>query len=265
MSPTPQNPQPAGSVPLSDPVWTLAVDGPVLYAQGGGTLSVLDISNPMSPLLLGTQPTPAGAAVAMAVGDDYTVMADLNVGTYILGKNGDPVTPVLLSAFGVRELEGEILVRWETGTRETAGAFRLTGGDETASWDVPVRAEGPGVFAGHDAHPGLFERSRVTYRLEHREGDGTWTFLTERSLDLLGWGLALPILQAAPNPTAAGATIAFEVSRPERARVAVFDLTGREVVRMMDADVSAGRPEVTWDGRNARGGGGARPGSTSFA
>lgn len=248
----PQDPQPAGPVPLAHPVWRLAVDGPVLYAQGGGTLSVLDVSNPMSPVLLGSQPTPAGAALAMAVSDAYAVMADYNVGTYILGKNCEPVTPILLSTFDIRERDGEVLLRWETGTRETAGSFRLTGGNETGSWDVPIRAEGPSVFVGHDAHPGLFERSRVTYRLEHRERDGTWAFLTERSLDLLGRGLALPILQAAPNPTAAGATIAFEVSRPERARVAVFDLAGREVVRVMDADVSAGRHEVTWDGRDAR-------------
>lgn len=248
----PQNPQPAGTVPMADQVWGLAVDGPVLYAHGRATLSVLDISNPTSPALIGSQPTPSGSAFALAVGDDYTVLAE-PFGTYILAKNCEPVTPVLLSSFVVREQNDGVVLRWETGTCETAGSFRLTGGDEIGSWDVPVRAETPSTFAAHDRHPGLSAGTHVIYTLEYQERDGTWGFLAKRSLDLRGRGLSLPILQAGPNPTAAGATVAFEVSRPGRARVGVYDLAGREVARILDADVPAGRTEVTWDGRNSRG------------
>lgn len=249
----PQDPQPAGTVPMANQVWALAVDGPVLYAHGRATLSALDISNPASPVLIGSQPTPAGSAHVMAVGDNYTAIAIYNKGTYILGKNCEPVTPVLLSSFVVQEQGDGVALRWETGTRETAGSFRLSGSDGIRSWDVPVRAESPNTFAALDTHPGISAGTHVTYTLEYQERDGTWGFLAKRSLDLRGRGLSLPVLQAGPNPTAAGATVAFEVSRPGRARVGVYDLAGREVARILDADVVAGRTEVTWDGRDSRG------------
>lgn len=249
----PQDPQPAGTVPMANQVWGLAVDGPVLYAHGRATLSVLDISNPVSPVFIGSQPTPSGSAFALAVGDDYTALAE-PLGTYILARNCEPVTPVLLSSFVAREQSDGVDLRWETETRETAGSFRLSGADETRSWDVPVRAESPSTFAAHDTHPGVSRGTHVTYTLEYQERDGTWGVLAERSLDLRGGGLSLPVLQAGPNPTTAGATVAFELSRPGRARIGVYDLAGREVARILDTDVPAGRTEITWDGRDSRGG-----------
>jgi flagellar hook assembly protein FlgD len=36
-------------------------------------------------------------------------------------------------------------------------------------------------------------------------------------------------------------------------RVAVYDVTGREVAVLADGRVSAGRHEATWDGRTVRG------------
>jgi len=53
-------------------------------------------------------------------------------------------------------------------------------------------------------------------------------------------------LAASPNPSRAGTAFAFALPRPGHARLAVFDAAGREVARLLDGDVLAGRHEVRW-------------------
>jgi hypothetical protein len=63
-------------------------------------------------------------------------------------------------------------------------------------------------------------------------------------------GLAL---EAWPNPFNPAVTLAMEVSAAGAARLEVYDLRGRRVIRLFDDFLAAGRREVAWDGRDAAG------------
>ena len=62
-------------------------------------------------------------------------------------------------------------------------------------------------------------------------------------------------LTSAPNPMRASAAIEFThpLAATAPARIAVFDLAGREVARLVDREVGAGVTRVVWDGRVATG------------
>jgi hypothetical protein len=64
----------------------------------------------------------------------------------------------------------------------------------------------------------------------------------------------LPLLLEAPQPNPFGTTAAIGYSLPRsgRVRLAVYDVTGRERVVLVDAVQPAGRQVVTWDGRGGR-------------
>ncbi|MBN1827040.1 MAG: T9SS type A sorting domain-containing protein [Candidatus Eisenbacteria bacterium] len=64
---------------------------------------------------------------------------------------------------------------------------------------------------------------------------------------------ALRLLPVAPNPFNPAATIRFETNRPGRARVAVYDVTGRLVRVVADRNVPAGANAVVWRGEDDRG------------
>jgi hypothetical protein len=53
-----------------------------------------------------------------------------------------------------------------------------------------------------------------------------------------------------PNPFNPQTTVAFSVSRAQRVRVSVFDLTGREVAVLADHLYRPGTYTVDWDGRD---------------
>jgi hypothetical protein len=61
-------------------------------------------------------------------------------------------------------------------------------------------------------------------------------------------GEAAGLLPAAPNPFAARTTVGFELAEAGPARLAVYDLLGREVAVLIEGTVEAGRHEAVLDG-----------------
>jgi hypothetical protein len=60
-------------------------------------------------------------------------------------------------------------------------------------------------------------------------------------------------LRVAPNPFFAETRLTFALARAGRLRAAVHDLQGREVRSLCDRAMPAGRVDLAWDGRDARG------------
>ncbi len=58
---------------------------------------------------------------------------------------------------------------------------------------------------------------------------------------------------AFPNPFRARTTFRFELPRPERATLRVYDALGKRVATLFDGSAAAGAHEAVWDGRDAAG------------
>ncbi|UCD38241.1 MAG: T9SS type A sorting domain-containing protein, partial [Fidelibacterota bacterium] len=56
-----------------------------------------------------------------------------------------------------------------------------------------------------------------------------------------------------PNPFNPVSTIRYDLPRTEKVSLVVYDIQGREVVRLVDSYVTSGFHEVEWDGRDANG------------
>jgi hypothetical protein len=63
----------------------------------------------------------------------------------------------------------------------------------------------------------------------------------------------LKVEQNYPNPFNPSTVIRFSVPRATQVSVTVYDMTGREIIRLMSDDVEAGYYTVTWDGKNSKG------------
>jgi hypothetical protein len=55
------------------------------------------------------------------------------------------------------------------------------------------------------------------------------------------------LLPAWPNPFNPSTSIAFELSTADRVTISVFDMLGKRVATLLDADLPARRHEVTFD------------------
>jgi hypothetical protein len=64
---------------------------------------------------------------------------------------------------------------------------------------------------------------------------------------------AAALFQSRPNPFRSATRIAFDLPAPGAVRLRVFDVQGRLVRTLVDAEVPAGRHDVPWDGSDAAG------------
>ena len=60
-------------------------------------------------------------------------------------------------------------------------------------------------------------------------------------------------LSASPNPFIAGALISFQLSESAFASIDIYDLTGREVTRLVNSEFNEGMHFVQWNGCNQTG------------
>jgi hypothetical protein len=56
-----------------------------------------------------------------------------------------------------------------------------------------------------------------------------------------------------PNPFNPSTKIAFELPKASRVKLIIYDIVGREVAQVADADYPAGYTELTWNGLNSHG------------
>jgi hypothetical protein len=56
-----------------------------------------------------------------------------------------------------------------------------------------------------------------------------------------------------PNPTSGTVLLVFQLARPARVRVAIFDVAGTRVATPLDGMLSSGSHEARWDGIGRRG------------
>jgi flagellar hook assembly protein FlgD len=63
----------------------------------------------------------------------------------------------------------------------------------------------------------------------------------------------LSVVSSAPNPFRGATTIRFALARDEKARLRIFDLSGRQVRELVLRATEPGMQAVSWDGRDVKG------------
>jgi hypothetical protein len=126
-----------------------------------------------------------------------------------------------------------------------SGAFRLPNGntlitEAMSSYVFEVTASGETVWDYHAG--GNLARAPRYHMAGAAVDDETPTSQSRRTL-----------LRNAPNPFNESTRIAFRLAQPGQVRLAIFDLSGRQIVTLVDAALAAGDHAAEWNGRDESG------------
>jgi subtilisin family serine protease len=154
--------------------------------------------------------------------------------------------PAILAACEAASVEGGVEIRWQLGDRAAQGArVRIERADLAAGPYAGIaaerRSEGDVEIAlDRTAEPGH------TYFYRLVLDDATFGPIAVRTGALT---TAFALAGIAPNPSSAGPVdIAFTVAREARVSLAVYDLRGRRIARLVDREFTPGRHSTRWDG-----------------
>ena len=125
-----------------------------------------------------------------------------------------------------------------------------TGGDQ---WQAMLPGQPPGTTVAYYLE--VTDSADVTVRDPFGAPEAAHTFTVD-SATLAGPALPAPatrLAHAAPNPFNPQTALLFEVARDGPARLEIFDLRGRQVRVLLEADLAAGSHRAVWDGRDRSG------------
>jgi len=160
-----------------------------------------------------------------------------------------PMVPqaIWLAEFTARERDQGVDLLWRTAPTERE-RFSLTAQRGSESWTVTVDETDAGAFAARDENVALAAGGRVTYALSH-DGD----LVGECVVELAVPSARVVLWDPSPNPFNPGTRISFMVPHAQRVRIGVYDLAGRLVTTLTDAEWGPGDHALTWDGDNDAG------------
>ncbi len=163
---------------------------------------------------------------------------------------GDEV-PVWLTGVRLERDDGRPLLTWgvhEAGDeRFVVEAIR---GDD--SWSVPVVALGGGRYEARDISAASASPISTTYNLYLVTGT-LRSLLASEVLEPAPLPSSLRLISLVPNPFNPRTEIVFELSRPMRLTLCVYDAAGRHVRTLAEGNHAAGVHTAAWDGRDDRG------------
>jgi len=163
------------------------------------------------------------------------------------------MVPVFLSFFELQPGTATVTASWQIAHSSEQAFFRLVGSNGDVEWEVPHSQDGHGTYVAEDHSVHLNLVGQVTYRLYMSTGDCAWFLLTESMVTLESPVPMTRLLAPRPNPFNPRTTISFECREPGNVRLAVYDLSGRQVATIVDEWLELGRHDRGWDGRDDSG------------
>jgi hypothetical protein len=242
---------------LANTYWTLSRDGggtflsPERVSSVSSTWNVDPIESRVAGDRLGLATT--GTTAQLMWMDSRNWLAQ---GTDIYGalvEAGGP-TAVVISQFTAAALASSIRLQWRIEDATGIGGFRIQRAWAQEAWEdlaieLPSPAAGPD-YAVTDSTAEAGKRYR--YRLEVVLTGGTSLWAGPVEVDMPPH-VGHPSLRVFPNPARGPVAISLTLPAAEEVSMAVFDLAGKEVLRLHEGAAPAGLLQLSWEGLTREG------------
>jgi hypothetical protein len=165
-----------------------------------------------------------------------------------LNKNGGVIIPVELTSFNARSNDNRVEISWETAGEINSSRFEIERAD--------VNATGLGSFAkiGEEKAAGKSSQrinygpvidknvtrgNTYAYRLKMVDLDGKYIY-SEVVEVTVGEGGGFSFSEAIPNPANSETSIEFTIAENSEIQLAIYDLTGKNVMTIVNGAIASG-------------------------
>ncbi len=170
------------------------------------------------------------------------------------------IVPVELSSFTAENVNGEVVLKWQTETETNNSGFEIerkaslnpSKGGTFGDWESITFIEGKGTTTEPTNY---FLKDKVSrsgiyvYRLKQIDFDGTASYSEEIEIDVTG-PEEFTLYQNYPNPFNPTTTIKFALPEKANIEIAVYNSLGEKVADVLKSEMSEGYHEVNFSASN---------------
>jgi hypothetical protein len=228
----------------------LELDGTHIHVgDSSGRVLVLDVSNPTNPVQLGRVLVPGPGDLVRT--DSGILVSDAR-GLRVYPPQCPGPVPVLVSGFRATATGRSVELAWSTSFESRHDGFHVYRSDRLDSGYSrlnPTLVQGRSPYSYVD--PDVLPLRTYYYRLDAVDGFGNEVPSSFTSVSTSHWDrLRTDLAGAAPNPFRRTTEVTFTLQREQRASLAIYDVSGRLVRRLVRGDLPSGEHRIAWDGRN---------------
>ncbi|HPG40766.1 MAG TPA: T9SS type A sorting domain-containing protein [bacterium] len=180
---------------------------------------------------------------------------------FVVDNINDPSLPVELSSFSALCINNTVLVEWITESENNNLGFIIerSEGDiwrQIVSYQTDFALKGQGISSGKTRYRYIDKNvkagKKYTYRLSDVNDQGVSTVKALVSVTMESLPQVTELIQAYPNPFNPQTVITYRLAENLNVNISVYDIAGRLVKTLFDANQLAGTHHVHWYGRDDR-------------
>jgi len=184
--------------------------------------------------------------------EQYNIMGDC---TTILAL--DVTVPVELTAFTTENVNGEVIIKWQTATETNNSGFEIQKSEKSnvngqSEWEKVTFVDGRGTtteVTNYIYNDKIVKPGAYLYRLKQIDFDGTTSYSSEIEVVVNG-PAEFSLMQNYPNPFNPATTIRFTLPVKTDIVISVYNSIGEKVAEVFKGEMEEGYHEVKFDASN---------------
>jgi hypothetical protein len=181
--------------------------------------------------------------------EQYNIMGDC---TTLLPL--DVVVPVELTIFTTENVNGEVIIKWQTATETNNSGFEIQKSEKSninsqTDWEKVTFVNGRGTtteVTNYTYNDKVVKPGTYLYRLKQIDFDGTFNYSPEIEVDVNEL-TEFSLFQNYPNPFNPSTTIKFALQDKSDLVIAVYNSLGEKVAEVFKGELEEGYHQVEFN------------------
>ncbi|MBK8984269.1 MAG: T9SS type A sorting domain-containing protein [Ignavibacteria bacterium] len=169
------------------------------------------------------------------------------------GIGGNEVQPVELASFVSSVIANSVTLNWATTSETNNAGFDIERSSVSGSWTKIANVSGNGTST--TPHSYSFTDRNVAsgnynYRLKQIDFNGNFEYFNLSNEVVIGIPAEFKLSQNYPNPFNPSTTISYEIPVDGAVSLKIFDMSGKEVMNLVDGVKNAGYYSINFNASN---------------
>lgn len=176
-------------------------------------------------------------------GNDYTTGI-----TFINPPN--ELLPVELESFTGFLLNKNVILNWTTSSEVNNSVFQIERKKQNIEWKNIGTVSGRGNTTERIEYSftdKLLQPGKYNYRLKQIDFNGNFNYYNLENEITVGIPDKYELSQNYPNPFNPETVLRFSIPKLSKVKLSVYDITGREITKLVDKELNPGNYEFLWN------------------
>jgi hypothetical protein len=165
----------------------------------------------------------------------------------------DEALPVLMAEFNSITNSDNVTLKWTTSLEQNNSGFKIERKQLNSNWSEIGYVKGKGnsnILTQYSYDDKKLSAGKYNYRIKQIDNNGNYKYFNLKSTIDISVPTKFNLSQNYPNPFNPTTKINYELAQDSKVNITVFDILGREMIKLVNQEQKAGYYTIAADSKN---------------